>query len=104
MTARLIALAWSYRVDEREVLAGRLEQPLRFPPGQPVDVPIDIQLNLYDFFHEDARALFDTAAALAGQASGHHDVELRLTPRVDTPLGAMDYPTPITIHLATSQP
>lgn len=103
VAARLIALAWAYRVDDREILAGRLDQPLRFPPGQPVDVPIAIQFNLYRFFSGDARAIFDTAAALAGQDGGRHDVELLLTPRVDTPLGPMDYPSPISIHLASTQ-
>lgn len=101
VTARLIALAWSYRVDDREILGGRLDQSLRFPPGQPVDVPVAIDFNLYRFFSGDARAIFDTAAALSGHAGGLHDVELRLTPRVDTPIGAMDYPTPITIRLAS---
>jgi hypothetical protein len=103
VTARLIALAWAYRVDDREILAGRLDEPLRFPPGQPVDVPISIQFNLYRFFGGDARALFETAAALAGQSGGRHDVELLLTPRVDTPLGPMDYPSPISIRLASAE-
>jgi hypothetical protein len=102
ITAKLIALAWSYRVDDREILAGSVDQPLRFPPGQPVDVPIAIQLNLYRFFSGDARALFETAAALSGHAAGLHDVELSLTPRIDTPIGPMSYPTPITIRLASA--
>ncbi|HYJ32971.1 MAG TPA: hypothetical protein VE326_07090 [Candidatus Binatia bacterium] len=102
VAARMIALGWSYRVDDREILNGRLDQPLRFPPGQAVDVPVAIEFNLYRFFGGDARTLFETAAALAGQAGGRHDVEVRLTPRIDTPIGPMDYPTPITIRLASA--
>lgn len=102
VTARLIAMAWSYRVDDREILNGRMEQPLRFPPGEPVDVPIEIEFNLYRFFSGDARALFETAAVLSGHSSGRHDVELWLTPRIDTPIGPMDYPSPITIRLASA--
>lgn len=102
VAARLIALAWSYRVDDQEILTGRLDQSLRFPPGEPVDVPIAIDFNLYRFFSGDARAIFETAAALSGHAGSRHDVELRLTPRIDTPIGPMDYPTPITIRLASA--
>lgn len=104
VSAKLIALAWSYRVDDREILAGHLEESLRFPPGESVDVPIRIEFNLYRFFGGDARALFETAAALSGHATGRHDVELRLTPRIDTPLGPMDYPSPISIRLASAGP
>jgi hypothetical protein len=89
-------------VDGREILTGRLDQQIRFPPGQPVDVPIAIEFNLYRFFGGDARALFETAAALSGQAGGRHDVEIALTPRIDTPIGPLDYPSPITIHLASA--
>lgn len=102
VTARLIALAWSYRVDDREILNGRLEEPLRFPPGEPVDVPLRVEFNLYRFFTGDARDLFETAAVLSGHSSGTHDVELLLTPRIDTPLGPMDYPSPIPIRLASA--
>ena len=102
VTARLVALAWSYHVDDREILAGHLEEGLRFPPGQAVDVPLAIEFNLYRFFQGDARALLETAAALSGHASDRHDVELRLTPRMDTPLGLMDYPAPIRIRLASA--
>lgn len=102
VAARLIALAWSYRVDDQEILTGRLDQALRFPPGQPVDVAIAVDFNLYRFFSGDARAIFETAAALSGHVGGRHDVELRLTPRIDTPIGPMDYPTPITIRLASA--
>lgn len=102
VAARLIALAWSYRVDDREVLAGRLDQPLHIAPGPRTDVPILIELNLYRFFSGDARDLFETAAALAGRSSGRHDVDLWLTPRVDTPIGPMNYPDPITIRIASA--
>lgn len=101
VTARLIALSWTYWVDDRQILEGRLEEPLRFPPGEPVDVPVAVSFNLYRFFTGDARAMIETAAALTGNATGLHDVELRLVPRIDTPIGAMDYPTPITLRLAT---
>lgn len=102
VTARLLALAWSYRVDDREILSGRLEEPLRFPPGEPVDVPVEIEFNLYRFFTGDARAMIETAAVLTGLSTGSHDVELWLTPRIDTPIGPMDYPSPITIRLASA--
>lgn len=104
VTARLIAMDWTYVVDDREILEGRLERALSFPPGEGVDIPVAIRFNLYRFFAGDARSVFDTALALAGQDGGNHAISLRVTPTIDTPLGPIRYPTPITIRLSGEGP
>jgi hypothetical protein len=101
VTARLIALEWTYVVDGRELLTGTLDRSLQFPPGEPVDVPITIQLNLVRFFQGDARSLFETALALAGYTTQAHTVALRLSPTIDTGLGPIRYPVPISIPIAS---
>jgi hypothetical protein len=103
VTARLIALEWTYVVDGRDLLSGTLDRSLQFPPGEPVDVPIAIQFNLVRFFQGDARSLFETALALTGYSTQTHTVSLRLSPTIDTALGPVRYPTPISIQIASPQ-
>ena len=101
VTARLIALDWTYVVDDRELLSGTLDRSLQFPPGQPVDVPIGISFNLVRFFQGGARDLFETSLALAGYGTQTHRVSLRLSPTIDTALGPIRYPVPISIPIGT---
>ncbi|HEY6221880.1 MAG TPA: hypothetical protein VIX13_05025 [Candidatus Eisenbacteria bacterium] len=98
-TARLVAMDWAYLVDDRDIVSGRLTDPYTFVPGQPRDVPILVTFNLAKAFDGDAAALLNTALALAGQRTSEHKVSLRISPTVDTSLGPIRYPTPITIDL-----
>jgi hypothetical protein len=103
VTARLVAMDWMYLVDERETVSGRLSDPTSFPPGEPRDVPVIVSFNLASFFGSDGRALLNTALALTGQQTSGHNVALRITPTVDTPVGPIRYPTPITLNLLTAR-
>jgi hypothetical protein len=60
-------------------------------------VPLDVSLNLVEFFQGSARDLVELALSLSGQGGAPKEVALRATPVVDTPLGPMRYPRPITI-------
>ena len=66
-------------------------------PGAPTDVPITISLDLVDFFEANARDLVELALSLSGRGGAPKEVALRATPVVDTPLGPIRYPEPITI-------
>jgi len=103
VTARLIAMDWAYFIDERESVSGRLSDAYSFPPGEPRDVPVVVSFNLVSFFGRDSRALLDTALALSGQRASAHAVSLRITPTVDTPVGPIRYPTPITLNLVAAR-
>ena len=98
-TARLVAMDWAYLVDDRDLVSGRLTESYRFLPGEPQDVPIPVTFNLARAFEGDAAALLNTALALAGQRTSEHKVSLRISPTVDTSVGPIRYPTPITIDL-----
>jgi hypothetical protein len=56
-----------------------------------------VRLNLVDFFEGSAQDLLELALSLSGQGGEPKSVALRATPIIDTPLGPMRYPRPITI-------
>ncbi|MGW8266619.1 MAG: hypothetical protein ACWGSQ_09645 [Longimicrobiales bacterium] len=95
--ARLIRMDWTLLLQERETLSGVFEGDVLLPPGEPTDVPITISMNLVDFFDGSAQDLLELALSLSGQGGAPKEVALRATPVIDTPLGPMGYPQPITI-------
>ena len=50
-----------------------------------------------DFFEGSAKDLVELALNLAGQGGEPKEITLRGTPTVDTPIGPIRYPQPITI-------
>lgn len=97
VTARLLEMDWSLFLDDRETVSGTLAQSYTFPPGQPQDIPITIRLDLLEFFEDDAEDLIDLIAAATGQGGSPARISLRARPTIDTPLGPIRYPQPITI-------
>ena len=95
--ARLVMLDWTLMLDDTETISGVFDDNLVLPPGQPTDVPIPIRLNLVDFFEHGVRDLFELALAVGGQGGEPKRIKLIGTPTVDTPLGPIRYPQPITI-------
>ncbi len=95
--ARLVRMDWTLLLQDRETLSGVFEEEVLLPPGQPRDVPIRISLNLVDFFEGGAQELMELALSLAGQGGAPKEVALRASPVVETPVGPIRYPTPITI-------
>ncbi len=95
--ARLLRMDWTLLLQERETLSGVFEEEVLLAPGQPTDIPITISLNLVEFFDGGAQDLLELALSIAGQGGAPKDVALRATPVVDTPLGPIRYPQPITI-------
>ena len=95
--ARLVKLDWILLIQDRETLTGVFDGDVRLPPGEPTDVPITIRMNLVEFFDGSAQELLELALSLAGEGGEPKDVALRATPTINTPLGPMRYPQPITI-------
>ncbi|MFO8175242.1 MAG: hypothetical protein R6T96_13225 [Longimicrobiales bacterium] len=96
-TARLMQMDWTLLLEDRETLSGVFDREVRLPPGQPTDVPIAISLDLLEFFDGSAQDLLELALSLAGHEGEPKEVALRATPTIDTALGPMRYPRPITI-------
>jgi hypothetical protein len=94
--ARLTRMDWTLLLNDQETIAGTFDREVVLPPGTPKDVPVDIKLDLIDFFDQNLRGLVDLATAVGGEGPPT-DVSLRVQPTVRTPLGRMKYPTPITV-------
>jgi hypothetical protein len=97
VTARLLAMDWSLFIEDQETISGSLTQAFSLPPGDTVDIPIAMSLNLLDFFGSQSRQLVDIALAAAGAGGSPTRISLRASPTVDTPVGPIRYPQPITI-------
>jgi hypothetical protein len=95
--ARLVRMDWTLLLQDRETLAGTFADETILRRGQPTDVPIDMSVDLLDFFEGSARDLFDLAMSIADPTRPPTEVALRATPTVDTALGPIRYPRPITI-------
>ncbi len=96
-TATMVRLAWSLYLDDKETINGVLDSSYALPPGQPVVIPLHMELNLRQFFNGPAESLVNLAAGLAGLRANPARIALRAVPSIDTPLGPMAYPSPITI-------
>ncbi len=95
--ARLVQMDWTLLLQERETLSGMFDRETLLPPGQPTDVPLTIGLNLIEFFDGSAQDLFELALSIADQGGTPKEIALRATPVIQTPLGPIRYPQPITI-------
>jgi hypothetical protein len=105
--ARLVRMDWTLFLEDRETISGILDQNLVFPPGQTTIFPVTIEVDLVDFFDRNLRDLVELALSVSGQGGEPKNVSLRAIPTIDTPLGEMEYPRPITIvsrDLGTQQP
>jgi hypothetical protein len=96
-TATMVRLAWTLLLDDKETITGVLDTSYALPPGQPVTIPLQMSLNLSEFFDGPTESLIDLAAGLAGVRADPTRITLRAVPSIDTPLGRMSYPSPITI-------
>lgn len=94
--ARLTKMDWTLLLQDRETISGTYDREVVFEPGTPTDVPVDLQLDLIDFFGENLRGLVDLATAVAGQGSPQ-TVKLEVQPTIQTRVGPMEYPKPITV-------
>ena len=95
--ARLVEMDWTLLIDDQETVSGVFDGNIVLPPGEPRDVPIPIRLDLVDFFDRGAQDLIELALAVAGQSDVPKRVQLRATPTIDTAIGPLRYPQPITV-------
>lgn len=100
--ARVTGLEWQLFLQDRETIAGGLPTSIAIPPGSTADIPLEMHLNLVDFFQGNARDLVNLALALAGQEAPATTLRLQAVPTVETPLGPLRYPEPITIARRTT--
>lgn len=88
---------WTLFLAGTETVSGIFDSPRVIEPGQTADIPIGIELDLMRFFGNNVRDLVDLALAVSGQPGHQTEVTLRFQPTIETSLGPMRYPTPITV-------
>lgn len=96
-TARLTRFQWTLLLNQHETVSGALDTVYTFPPGTPTDVRLPIRLDLARYFSSNVSDALDLALGLSGLSSRQTDVELRAVPTIDTPLGPIQYPNPISV-------
>lgn len=97
VTARLMRMRWTMFLEDRETVSGSIGREFALAPGQPTDIPLDISLDLLEFYERSAADLIELALNLAGAGGEPKNVRLSAVPTIETPLGAISYPRPITI-------
>ena len=95
--ARLVRMDWTLLIEGREALSGVFDDEVILPPGEPRDVPFPVTLNLVEFVDGSARDLFDMALSLAGVGGEPAELAIRASPVVQTVLGPIRYPRPLTL-------
>jgi len=97
VTAELLRMDWTLLLNGRKAAAGRVDRQYSIAPGDAVTVPVHVALDLGDLLRHHGPNLLQLGLAMAGETSSPVDVSLRVVPLIDTPLGTMRFPTPITI-------
>lgn len=95
--ARLTELDWTLFLDDRETVSGVVDREYVLPPGDPVTVPLRVELDLLDFFDRQLESVVGLALAVAG-AGEPRQLRLEATPTVQTPLGPIRYPEPVRVE------
>ena len=101
VTAELMRMDWTLLLDGRKAAAGRMDRRYSIAPGETQDIAVPVAGNLGDLLRHHGPRLLRLALALAGEGSSPVDVTLRVVPLIDTPLGTMRSPIPITIMRKT---
>lgn len=102
VTARMVGMGWKLFVEDRQALAGDIANPVAIGTGQTVDVPLTVRIDLVQLGASGARDMFDLAVAIAGQGTIRKDLRLELSPRIETPVGPLSYPSPVVVRRAAA--
>ena len=95
--AQLVSLDWTLFLDGTETVSGVYNDDRRIPPGGAVDLPVDIELDLVQFFGRNVGDLTTLVRNLAGEDTRRQTIRLEAQPTVSTPVGPIRYPGTISI-------
>ncbi len=98
VAARMVQMDWTLFLENRETISGVVNREIALAPGSPQQIPVEVSVDLINFFGNNLRDLVELALAVSGQEGGApKNVMLRATPTISTPIGPIRYPEPITI-------
>lgn len=96
VNARLTQMDWTLLLEDQETISGTFDREMVLSPGEPQDVPIDIELDLVQFFDDNLRGLVELASAVGGEGPPRN-VKVKVQPTIRTPLGPIRYSSPVTV-------
>ncbi len=98
-TAKLRSFDWALKIDNVDTIRGVSSQSIEIPPtNEPVTFGLPVEMNLMEFFSGDSLdRLVDLAAAIGGVQGSAARLSLSVQPDIQTPLGVIRYPSPITV-------
>lgn len=98
-TATLSSLDFQLIIDDMPTIKGDISQPLDIPGnGQATMVPINVSMDLYDYFgNKGYEGLVNLALVLGGAQGSTSHIKLDAKPTVSTVIGNIAYPGRITI-------
>lgn len=97
VTAKMIRLGWALHLNDKETINGVVDTAAVMEPGKPVVMPMRMRVNRVQFCNGPAQDMVALAAAVAGLNPDPTKISLKASPTVETPLGPLAYPNPITI-------
>lgn len=95
--AQLHRMDWTLLLAGRDTVGGRLDRAYPIPAGETTLIPVRASLNLAEFFERNLHDLVDLALAAAGESNRPVEIGLRIRPAIDTALGPIAIPAPVTI-------
>ena len=95
--AQLVSLDWTLFLDGTETVSGVYNDDRLIEPGGAVDLPVDVELDLVQFFGRNVGDLATLVRNLAGEDTRRQTIRLEARPTVSTPVGPIRYPGTISI-------
>lgn len=99
--ARFLAMEWTLRLQGNDTVSGRVDREMSLSPGVPATIPVQVDLDLLEFFDEGVGDLIALVGGISGLGGETTDVELMLLPTIETPLGPMTFPEPVRVAKKT---
>ncbi len=98
-SATLTSFDWTLYIDDVPTISGNIAEPIVIPgTGQSAIIPLDISLDLYEFFGKQGYdRVINLALALGGANSSPSKITLDARPTINTSLGPISYPGRIKI-------
>lgn len=92
--ATLQNFKWRLFLDDKETIAGELDQPVNIPgTGDVTMIPLRINVDLMKFFKDKGyESIINLALALGGNKGSSSKISLYATPTVSSPFGNITYP------------
>ena len=95
----LDSFPWTLYINDKQTISGNISSPINVPAVEDATIiPIELKLDMLEFFKgEGLNNLLDLALSLGGQKGSSAKLKIVAEPVLGTPLGKLNYPSPITI-------